>query len=69
MKKYCLDSRSIGISYMKYANGRRTGLVTFCIATAFYKGLFKERYKEGIEGTGRQGRRRRKLLDDLKERK
>jgi hypothetical protein len=28
----------------------------------------KERYKGGIEVTGRQGRRRRKLLDDLKER-
>ena len=49
---------------MKYINGRRTGLVT-----AFYNGLLKERYKGGIEVTGRQGRRRRKLLDDLKERR
>ena len=47
MKKYCLESRSRGISYMKYANGRRTGLVTFCVETAFYNGLLKERYKEG----------------------
>jgi hypothetical protein len=53
---------------MKYVNGRRTGLVTFCIETAFLNGLRKERYKGGIEVTGRQGRRRRKLLDDLKER-
>jgi hypothetical protein len=30
---------------MKYVNGRRTGLVTFCIETAFYNGLLKERYK------------------------
>jgi len=52
---------------MKYANGRRTGLVTFCIETAFYNGLLKERYKGGIEVTGRQGRRRTKLLDDLTE--
>ena len=29
MKKYCLESRNRGISYMKYVNGRRTGLVTF----------------------------------------
>jgi hypothetical protein len=29
--------------------------------------VIKERYKGGIEVTGRQGRRRRKLLDDLKE--
>ena len=31
------------ISYMKYVNGRRTGLVTFCVETAFYKGLLKRR--------------------------
>jgi len=30
---------------MKYANGRRTGLVTFCVETAFYNGLLKERCK------------------------
>jgi hypothetical protein len=30
---------------MKYVNGRRTGLVTFCIETAFYDGLLMERYK------------------------
>ena len=41
----------------------------FCVETAFYNGLLKERYKGGIEVTGRQGRRRRKLLDDLKERR
>jgi hypothetical protein len=55
---------------MKYANGRQTGLVTFCVETAFYNGLLKERYRGGgIEVAGRQGRRRRKLLDDLKERR
>jgi hypothetical protein len=57
------------ISYMKYVNGRRTGLVTLCVETDFYNGLLKERYKEGIEVTGRQGRRHRNLLDDLKERR
>ena len=25
---------------MIYVNGRRTGLVTFCVETAFYSGLF-----------------------------
>jgi hypothetical protein len=54
---------------MKYGNGRRTVLVTFCVETAFYNGLLKERYKGGIEVTVRRGRRRRKLLDDLKERR
>ena len=46
---YCLESRSRGISYMKYVNGRQTGLVTFCVETAFYNGLLKERYKGGHE--------------------
>jgi hypothetical protein len=32
---------------MKYINGRRTGLVTFYVETAFYNGLLKERYKGG----------------------
>jgi hypothetical protein len=31
--------------HMKYANGRLTGLVTFCVKTTFYNGLLKERYK------------------------
>jgi len=44
MKMYYLESRSRGISYMKYVNGRRTGLVTFCAGTVFYSGLLKERY-------------------------
>jgi hypothetical protein len=69
MKIYYLELRSRGISYMKYANGRRTGLFTFCVETAFYNGLLKEIYKGGIEVTGRQGRRHRKLLDDLKEKR
>jgi hypothetical protein len=42
MKKYYVEPRSRGISYMKYVNGRLTGLVTFCIETAFYNGLLKE---------------------------
>jgi hypothetical protein len=69
MKMYYLVSRSRGISYMKSVNGRRTGLVTFCVDTAYYIGLLKERYEGGIEVTRRQGRRHRKLLNDLKERR
>jgi len=44
---YCLESRSRGISYMKYVNGRRTGLVTFSVETAFHNGLLKERDTRG----------------------
>jgi hypothetical protein len=69
MKMYYLESRSRGISYMKYVNERRTGLVTFCVETAFYNGLLKEILKGRIEVTGRRERRRRKLLDDIKERR
>jgi len=32
MKKYCLESRSRGISYMKYAKGRLTGMVTVSLS-------------------------------------
>jgi hypothetical protein len=52
MKKYCLWSRSRGISYMKYVNGRRTGLVIFCVETAFYNGLLKERQEDKEEDMG-----------------
>jgi hypothetical protein len=68
MKMYYLESRSRGISYTKYVNGRQTGLVTFYVETAFYKGLLKERYK-GDRSDRKTRRRRRKLLDDLKERR
>ena len=37
-----LESKSRGISCMKYVNGRLTGLVTFRIEVAFYNGLLKE---------------------------
>jgi hypothetical protein len=47
MKMYYLESRSRVIPYMKYINGRRTGLVTFYVETAFYNRLLKERYKGG----------------------
>ena len=40
-----LRVREQGKTYMKYVNGRRTGLVTFCVGTAFYRGLLKEIYK------------------------
>jgi hypothetical protein len=30
---------------MKYVNGRQTGMVTFCVETAFYSVLLKERHK------------------------
>jgi hypothetical protein len=47
MKKYYLESRSRGISYIKLVNGRLTGLVPFCVKTAFNNRLLKEREKKG----------------------
>ena len=44
-------------------------MVTFCVETAFYKRVIEGKIKGGIEVTGRRGRRRRKLLDDLKEKR
>jgi hypothetical protein len=36
--------------------------------TAFYNGVIEGKIQGGIEVTGRRGRRRTKLLDNLKER-
>jgi hypothetical protein len=43
MKKYYMESRIRGISYMISGNGRLNELVTFYVEIAFYKRLFKER--------------------------
>jgi hypothetical protein len=42
-KEYYLESRSRGISYMKYVNGSLTGLVIFCVETAVKDRLLKAR--------------------------
>jgi hypothetical protein len=57
-----------GIPHGK-VNGRLTGLVTFCVETAFYKKVIEGKIKGGKEMTERRGRRRRKLLENLKERR
>jgi hypothetical protein len=44
-------------------------LVTFCVETAFYKGVIEGNIQGEIEVTGRRGRKRKELLDDLKERR
>jgi len=43
VKKCYSDSMSRGVSYMKYENGRLTGLVTSYVETAFNNKLLKER--------------------------
>jgi hypothetical protein len=51
---------------MKYVNGRLTGLVTFWCRNCLLQQVIEGKIKGGIEVTERRGRRRRKLLDDLK---
>ena len=41
----------------------------FCVETAFLKRVVEGKINIGIEVTERRGRRRGKLLDDLKERR
>jgi hypothetical protein len=53
---------------MKYVNGRRTGLVIFCVY-CFLQRVIERKIQVGTEVTGRQGRRHMKLLDDLNERR
>ena len=43
VKKNIVMYFSLPISYIKYVNRRRTGLVTFRVETAFYNGLLTER--------------------------
>jgi hypothetical protein len=44
-------------------------LVTFLLRNCFLQRVIKGKVKGGIEVTARRGRTRRKLLDDLKERR
>jgi hypothetical protein len=44
-------------------------LVTFCIENCLLQQVIEGKIKGGIEVTGRRGRRSRKLLNDLKERR
>jgi hypothetical protein len=61
MKKYCLESRSRGISYMKYANGWRTGL-----GHILHRNCLLHRVTEGkIQG----GQKWQEDKDGLKERR
>jgi hypothetical protein len=70
MKKYYLESRSRGISYMKYLVSKQKAnwighiLRRNCLLQRVVEGKIKG--GEGIEVTGRRGKRRRKLLDDLR---
>jgi hypothetical protein len=42
-RNLALSVKSRGISYMNSTNGRLTGLVTYCVETAFCNRLLNER--------------------------
>jgi hypothetical protein len=67
MKKYYLGS-SRGISYVKYVNGGELDGSNFC-RNCLLQRVTEGKIQGAIEVTGRRGRRRTKLLDDLKERR
>jgi hypothetical protein len=49
--------------------GRLTGLVTSCVGTAFPKHVIEGKKEGRMEMMGRRPRRRKQLLDDLKEKR
>jgi hypothetical protein len=66
MKKYCTECRGNGISYKQYKEERLTVLVILrrnCLLKHVIEGKIEER----IKLTERPGRRRKQILDDLKE--
>jgi hypothetical protein len=44
---YYIESRRRGISYIKYTEGRLSGLVTSYVGSSAYNRLLKEKYNEG----------------------
>jgi hypothetical protein len=57
--KYCLESRNRGPNWIGHILRR----------SCFLQRVIEGKIKGGIEVTGRQGRRRKKLLDNLKKRR
>jgi hypothetical protein len=64
--KSCIESWSRGTSYKQEKKGKLTGLVTSCL-DLHHKTGFEGKIAGKIEVTRRRERRRKQLLDDLKE--
>jgi hypothetical protein len=67
--KYYKESRRRGISYKERKEGQLTVLVTSCVGTDLLKQVIEGKIEGSIEVTARWGRWRKKLLDDLKEKR
>ena len=67
MKKYCLESRSRG-NILHEIRERKANWIGYILRrNCLIQRVIEGKIQGGIEVTGRRGRRRRKLLDDLKE--
>jgi hypothetical protein len=64
---YCLESNSKGISYIRKRKANCIGHILR--RNRLLQRVIEGKIQGGIEVTGRQGRRRRKLLEELKKRK
>jgi len=64
--KYYKESRRKGISYAQYKEGRLPGFVTSC-RNFLLKHVIEGEVEGRIEVMVRRGRRRKQLLDDVKE--
>jgi len=70
MKKYSLESKSRGISILHEMPKRKANWIGhILLRNCILQWVIEGKIKGGIEVTGRQGRRRRELMDDLKERR
>ena len=67
--KYYKESKRRGITYKECKEGKLTGLVTSSVGTDLLKHGIEGKIEGGMDVTGRRGRRRKKLLDDLKEKR
>jgi len=66
---YYLQSRSRGISYIEVRKRKANWIGHILSRNCLLQRVNEGKIKGWIEVTGRRGRRRRKLLDDLKERR
>ena len=57
------------VTYLNLPNQKATWIGHILRRNCFLQRVTEGKIQGGIEVTGRQGRRRKKLLDDLKERK
>jgi hypothetical protein len=69
MKTYYLELRSTGISYTEICKRKANCIGHILRRKCFLQRIIEGEIKWGREVTGRRGRRRREILDDLRDRR